>query len=145
MRNKKDIKNKVAAEKGDSDQESKTGSSTSEMDAQRQKLLKMELDSDTDVILDVECGPNKALIHLGKLQMGSKGACVFFEDAWLTPNEFQFVSGRETAKDWKRSIKHFGKSLKLLMAKGFMSLSPPECHCEHCAEVSISSANSIFT
>jgi hypothetical protein len=44
--------------------------------------------------IEVECGANRAFIrHRGE---------------WLTPNEFQFVSGRETAKDWKRSIRHKG-------------------------------------
>jgi hypothetical protein len=85
-----------------------------------------------DVILDVECGLNKGVLYLNRLSSGSKGACVLFDNAWLTPNEFQYVSGRETAKDWKRSIKHYGKSLKLLIAKGFMTTEPASCKCEGC-------------
>ena len=84
------------------------------------------------VILDVTCGPNKAEFHLHKLKMGSKGTSVLFEGSWFTPNGFQFVSGRGTAKDWKRSIKHHGRSLKLLMAKGLVTVSPPQCMCEIC-------------
>ena len=89
-------------------------------------------DVGADVILDVECGLNKAVLYLNRLSSGSKGACVLFDNAWLTPNEFQYVSGRETAKDWKRSIKHYGKSLKLLIAKGFMTTDPASCRCEGC-------------
>ena len=89
-------------------------------------------DTGKDVILDVECGLNKAVLYLNRLSSGSKGACVLFDNAWLTPNEFQYVSGRETAKDWKRSIKHYGKSLKLLIAKGFMTTEPASCRCEGC-------------
>jgi len=55
------------------------------------------------VILPVECGFNHAFLYLTKLCQGSKGACVLFKSYyWLTPNEFQYLSGRESAKDWKR-------------------------------------------
>ncbi|KAL8198369.1 UNVERIFIED_CONTAM: hypothetical protein K2H54_007429 [Gekko kuhli] len=58
--------------------------------------------------LEVECGENKALLYIHKLCQGSKGPSIRYRGEWLTPNEFQFVSGRETAKDWKRSIRHKG-------------------------------------
>jgi len=88
---------------------------------------------DGELRLEVTCGQNQALLYTGRLQLGSKGTCVLFENAWLTPNEFQYVSGRETAKDWKRSIKHHGKSLKVLIAKGILTTSPPaRCDCGQC-------------
>lgn len=59
--------------------------------------------------IEVECGENKALLYINKLCQGSKGPSIRYRGEWLTPNEFQFVSGRETAKDWKRSIRHKGK------------------------------------
>ena len=89
-------------------------------------------DGDGCTILQVVCGPNKAVLHLDKLCQGSKGACVLFDDTWMTPNEFQTASGRELAKDWKRSIKHHDKSLKLLIIKGFLFVDPAVCRCEHC-------------
>lgn len=58
--------------------------------------------------IEVECGDNKALLYIHKLCQGSKGPSIRYRGEWLTPNEFQFVSGRETAKDWKRSIRHKG-------------------------------------
>lgn len=58
--------------------------------------------------IEVECGENKALLYINKLCQGSKGPSIRYRGEWLTPNEFQFVSGRETAKDWKRSIRHKG-------------------------------------
>lgn len=87
---------------------------------------------DGEVILEVECGGNKGLLYLSRLCQGSKGPCILFKDTWLTPNEFQYVSGRETAKDWKRSIRHHGKSMKLLLAKGVLSVHPPVCDCSGC-------------
>ena len=76
-----------------------------------------------ETCLDVECGTNEALLYLSKLCLGSKGSCILYKDKWLTPNEFQSVSGRETAKDWKRSIRHKGKSLKLLITKGLIEMN----------------------
>ncbi|XP_029435090.1 sterile alpha motif domain-containing protein 11 [Rhinatrema bivittatum] len=82
--------------------------------------------------LEVECGDNKALLYIHKLCQGSKGPSIRHRGEWLTPNEFQFVSGRETAKDWKRSIRHKGKSLKTLMSKGILQVHPPICDCPGC-------------
>lgn len=59
--------------------------------------------------IEVECGANRALLYVRKLCQGSKGPSIRHRGEWLTPNEFQFVSGRETAKDWKRSIRHKGR------------------------------------
>ena len=88
-----------------------------------------------DTVINVECGLNKAMLHLDKLCQGSKGACILFDDAWMTPNEFQAASGRETAKDWKRSIKHHDKSIKLLMIKGLFSTDPAVCGCNYCTGI----------
>ena len=88
-----------------------------------------------DTVISVECGLNKAVLHLDKLCQGSKGACILFDDAWMTPNEFQAESGRETAKDWKRSIKHHDKSIKLLMIKGLFSTDPAVCSCDYCTGI----------
>ena len=87
---------------------------------------------DGQVILEVECGQNKALMYLSKLCQGSKGPCIYFQGSWLTPNEFQYVSGRESAKDWKRSIRHHGKSMKLLLSKGILTVHSAVCDCEGC-------------
>ncbi|XP_076442807.1 uncharacterized protein LOC143281479 [Babylonia areolata] len=99
---------------------------------QSEELVKPIVKPDGEVLLEVECGQNKAAMYLSKLCQGSKGPCIHFQGSWLTPNEFQFVSGRETAKDWKRSIRHHGKSLKLLLSKGFMAVHPTMCDCEGC-------------
>ena len=52
--------------------------------------------------------------------------------AWLTPNQFQQASGRGTARDWKRSIKHHGTSLKSLISSRVLSVDPPLCRCAGC-------------
>lgn len=97
---------------------------------------------DDAVILPVTCGCSEAELVLNRLESGSRGACVRQTDgSWLTPNEFQLISGRGNAKDWKRSIRHHGHSLKSLVEEGFLSLaSPPLCICEHC-DVQVSDGN----
>lgn len=85
-----------------------------------------------DIALEVECGENKAMMYLSKLYQGSKGHCIEFQGSWITPNEFQAVSGRESAKDWKRSIRHHGRSLKLLLSKGIIDVHPAACRCDSC-------------
>lgn len=85
--------------------------------------------------IEVECGANRALLYVRKLCQGSKGPSVRHRGEWLTPNEFQFVSGRETAKDWKRSIRHKGAAAEgaqaavpLLRYSGPAGPSPSLCH-----------------
>lgn len=82
--------------------------------------------------LEIQCGENTALLYVTKLCQGSKGPCILFNNEWLTPNELQYVSGRETAKDWKRSIRFKGKSLKSLIARGLIKVHPPICDCLGC-------------
>ena len=59
---------------------------------------------------------------------------VLFNGAWLTPNEFQTVSGRGAAKDWKRTVKHAGQCIKALLAGRLLSIEtePVGCVCKHC-------------
>jgi hypothetical protein len=85
-----------------------------------------------DVAIEVECGGNKAMMFLSKLYQGSKGKCIEFGDNWITPNEFQTMSGRESAKDWKRSIRHRGRSMKLLLSKNILVVHPAACKCDSC-------------
>jgi SAND domain len=88
-----------------------------------------------DILLDVECGVNRGWLYLSRLSQGSRGPCIYHRGHWLTPNEFQHISGRETAKDWKRSIRHCGKSMKLLLSKGILTTHCLACECDACRSV----------
>lgn len=87
-----------------------------------EEVLISPTEVDGETCIEITCGNNDATLFLSKLCLGSKGACILFSDSWYTPNEFQTVSGRETAKDWKRSIRHKGRSLKLLISKGLINV-----------------------
>jgi hypothetical protein len=91
-----------------------------------------------DIALEVECGTNRGLLYPSLLCQGSKGACILFQKTWLTPNQFQAASGRGSAKDWKRSIRHCGRSVKLLMSRGVLTQNPV-CHCQTGSSISTTS------
>jgi hypothetical protein len=113
--------------------ESSSLRSSSTVQRKQEKLVKYihpVLSADRkDIVLEVECGSNKGLLYPSRLCQGSRGSCILFQKTWLTPNQFQAVSGRESAKDWKRSIRHCGRSLKLLMSKGILAQNPVY-HCQ---------------
>uniref|UniRef100_T1IMW2 SAND domain-containing protein n=1 Tax=Strigamia maritima TaxID=126957 RepID=T1IMW2_STRMM len=90
-----------------------------------------------DMVLEVQCGDNQGLLYSSRLCQGSKGPCILSNNTWLTPNEFQYISGRETAKDWKRSIRHNGKSLKFLLSIKILAVHPPTCDCDGCRITSL--------
>ena len=86
----------------------------------------------------ITCGCNTAVMYLGARTTGkerSRDRRVLFDGAWLTPNEFQTVSGRGAAKDWKRTVKHAGQCVKALLAARLLSIDtePVGCICRHCA------------
>ena len=85
-----------------------------------------------DLVLKVQCGTNEAAVSLAKLRQGSRTASVLFNGAWISPNQFQNVSGRQKIKDWKRSIRHHGRTLRQLMGQGLLRVDPPSCACGTC-------------
>ena len=138
---KTNISNVVNGANSSSSPKTSSSSSGSKPQLTTQNLTSEQADDlvkpvfkDGELVLEVECGQNKGILYLSKLCQGSKGPCISFQSSWLTPNEFQFVSGRETAKDWKRSIRHHGKSLKLLLAKGILAVHPTMCDCDGCRQ-----------
>ncbi|CAL8148108.1 unnamed protein product [Orchesella dallaii] len=99
----------------------------------KENYIQPMLDTEfNQIVLPVECGKNCAFMYLTRLCQGSKGPCILFNACyWLTPNEFQSISGRNSAKDWKRSIRHNGKSIKLLINKGILTVHSPLCDCAY--------------
>jgi len=100
--------------------------------------IEVKKDDSGDEYLEVTCGDNNALLYIARLCQGSKGKSILYElggkQSWMHPNEFQAISGRETAKDWKRSIRHHGKSLKALMSKSVIIYHQNDCECKWCLQ-----------
>lgn len=66
----------------------------------KENYIQPMLDTEfNQIVLPVECGKNCAFMYLTRLCQGSKGPCILFNACyWLTPNEFQSISGRNSAK-----------------------------------------------
>ena len=102
-------------------------------------------------VVEVISGNRRALLHVDLLNDPTRAAigggnsknrsplCVICVESgqWMTPNQFQRSSGRGTARDWKRSMKHNGYSLKSLQRKNILSLDVPPygCRCCYCLKV----------
>lgn len=81
----------------------------------------------------VTCNNNDAKFYLSRFARGSIGRCVLFRGRWITPNEFQAVSGRQSSKDWKRSIRLNGRCLKEYIAQGMFHEHQKACACRICS------------
>ena len=71
--------------------------------------------------MEVTCNLNNAILQANCL--GGKSKCILFEKELLTPNEFQSLCGLQHVKNWRKSIKHNGKSLDVLIANGQLDIS----------------------
>ena len=81
----------------------------------------------------VNCAGNAAKFYLNRFARGSIGRCVLFRARWITPNEFQAISGRQSSKDWKRSIRLRGRCLKEYIARGLFQEHMKTCACQICS------------
>lgn len=81
----------------------------------------------------VNCAGNAAKFYLNRFARGSIGRCVLFRSRWITPNEFQAISGRQSSKDWKRSIRLRGRCLKEYIAQGLFQEHLKTCACKICS------------
>ena len=87
---------------------------------------------DNGKYLCVSCAENEAKFYLNRFARGSIGRCILFKEKWLTPNEFQAVSGRQSSKDWKRSIRLRGRCLKEYIYQGLFQEHVKACACRVC-------------
>jgi hypothetical protein len=80
----------------------------------------------------VTCAENDAKFYKNRFARGSIGKCVQFRGRWITPNEFQAISGRQSSKDWKRSIRLNGRCLKEYIGDGLFKEHEKTCSCKIC-------------
>ena len=117
---------------------SSTGSSTSSETAARspggvgEDGALMQTDEYGDHF-HVNCAGNAAKFYLNRFARGSIGRCVLFRSRWITPNEFQAISGRQSSKDWKRSIRLRGRCLKEYITQGLFQEHLKTCACQICS------------
>lgn len=80
----------------------------------------------------MSCAKNEAKFYMKRFSRGSRGKCILFKERWITPNEFQAISGRKSSKDWKRSIRLRGRCLKEFIAQGLFQEHAKDCSCTVC-------------
>lgn len=100
---------------------------------------------DSGKYLCVSCAENEAKFYLNRFARGSIGRCILFNDKWLTPNEFQAVYGRQSSKDWKRSIRLRGRCLKEYIYQGLFQEHVKACACRVCCGKGIEHTESEVT
>ena len=70
-------------------------------------------------VLHVACGQNRAEFYVHKMRLAGKsvGKCVLFKSKWVTPREFENMSGVHPTKKWRKNIKYKGEPIGDLLAK----------------------------
>ncbi|CAN9505863.1 unnamed protein product [Ophioblennius macclurei] len=71
--------------------------------------------------LPVTCGDQKATLQRERLAKGEK--CIWVNEQWLTPNEFEKLGGKERNKNWKYSIRCEEIPLGTLIKEGHLKCS----------------------
>ena len=83
-------------------------------------------------VLPVECGEMHARLHLFKIGSGTRGTSIEWEGNWLTPVQFEQISGMERAHNWKQSIRYENRSLNCYIKLGLIKLHHRYCDCDRC-------------
>ncbi|KAL0198286.1 hypothetical protein M9458_006826, partial [Cirrhinus mrigala] len=63
--------------------------------------------------LPVTCGNKEGTLDRDKLTRGEK--CIFSQECWFTPADFEKFGGKEKCKNWKSSIRCGNTTLKKLI------------------------------
>ena len=123
----------ASSSSGSSDSSSSSGdessSSSSTPDKPTPQLWKLD---QVGYYILVTCAENEAKFYKHRFARGSIGKCVWFRERWITPNEFQAISGRQSSKDWKRSIRLYGRCLKDYISEGLFEEHSKTCTCRIC-------------
>ena len=82
-------------------------------------------DKAAEKVLAVVCCGNEAAFHLSRYTGGGHSKCVHYGRQWISPVEFEEQSGRGASHNWKRTLKHNGKSVGIVLAALRPKLSSP--------------------
>ncbi|XP_053741828.1 deformed epidermal autoregulatory factor 1 homolog isoform X1 [Synchiropus splendidus] len=84
--------------------------------------------------LPVRCRSTSGVLYKNRLGSGGKGRCIKHNQQWLTPTEFETLSGRGSSKDWKRSIRYAGRPLLCLIQERILNPHAASCTCGACCD-----------
>lgn len=84
-------------------------------------------------VLQVNCNSVVALLSKKKFGSGGKGKCIYVDNKWLTPIEFENYCGKSNCRDWKRTIKVGGQPLITLLDNNVLMCHAVSCSCAVCS------------
>ncbi|XP_015227705.1 PREDICTED: deformed epidermal autoregulatory factor 1 homolog [Cyprinodon variegatus] len=84
--------------------------------------------------LPVRCRNTSGVLYKNRLGSGGKGRCIKHNQQWVTPTEFEALSGRASSKDWKRSIRYAGRPLLCLIQEQILNPHAASCTCAACCD-----------
>ncbi|XP_067851634.1 nuclear body protein SP140-like protein isoform X2 [Heptranchias perlo] len=93
--------------------------------------------------LPVTCGSMYGILYKYRFTTGLHGKCIRTKTKWLTPSEFEEMSGiKKDIQYWKRNIycksEILGKlTLGKLIQKGYLKLHKCDCLCKRCMSTDI--------
>ncbi|KAK2864779.1 hypothetical protein Q7C36_003933 [Tachysurus vachellii] len=111
---KKAKKRKIADKKAD-EEEAGPSSGTRQKKADTEPMSSLLLHRG-EVL--VTCGDKRGTLDPDKLGKGEK--CIFSEDRWFSPGEFERFSGKGSCKNWKTSIRYQNTTLQKLIKDGHL-------------------------
>ncbi|XP_060721439.1 nuclear body protein SP140-like isoform X2 [Tachysurus vachellii] len=111
---KKAKKRKIADKKAD-EEEAGPSSGTRQKKADTEPMSSLLLHRG-EVL--VTCGDKRGTLDPDKLGKGEK--CIFSEDRWFIPGEFERFSGKGSCKNWKTSIRYQNTTLQKLIKDGHL-------------------------
>lgn len=83
--------------------------------------------------MTVRCRKASGTLHLEKLGNGSSGKCILIDDKFVTPVQFEILSGLKGG-DWKRSIYYDGHHLSAVFARHKIRAHAKRCKCKNCTD-----------
>jgi hypothetical protein len=77
--------------------------------------------------IEITCGKNIAILSINRFEQ--RKPCIFFKNSWITPHKFESISDQGSYKNWIKSIRHNGRTLRSLIIEGKLKL-PTRTLCE---------------
>uniref|UniRef100_UPI00398ED902 nuclear autoantigen Sp-100-like isoform X2 n=1 Tax=Pristiophorus japonicus TaxID=55135 RepID=UPI00398ED902 len=92
-----------------------------------------EMDDFSKNKLPVTCGSMNGILYKSRFTTGINGKCIRTKNKWLTPSEFEHMSGiKKEIRYWKRNIHCESETLGKLIQKGYLKLHKRDCLCKTC-------------
>ena len=83
-------------------------------------------------IMRVTCGHLEGELHVKKVGSGSRSPCIYYNNMWVTPNQFENQAGKTYLKNWQWAIRHDRIPLHTYVKWGLIKPHSQRCDCVLC-------------